>query len=142
MAPTRLASAFPPLPSPEPMTQFFWDAVAEHRLRILRCQACGHYVHYPRPICDRCQSMDLAPGEVSGAGTLYSYTVVMQAFHPYFVERIPYVLAVVELDEEPGLRLTTNVVDCPEGDLRVGLPVEVVFTEVAEGLTLPLFRPS
>jgi uncharacterized OB-fold protein len=86
--------------------------------------------------------MELSPEQVSGAATLYSYTVVMQAFHPWFVDRIPYVLAVVELAEEPGLRITTNIVDCPEEDLAVGLPVEAVFTEVAEGLTLPLFRPS
>jgi uncharacterized OB-fold protein len=136
------AAATPPLPSPGPLTTFFWDGVAEHRLLILQCQRCGHHVHYPRPICDRCQSMDLAPAQVSGRGALYSYTVVMQAFHPYYIDRIPYVLAVVELDEEPGLRITTNIVQCPEEDLKVGLLVEVVFTEVAEGVTLPLFRPS
>ena len=109
---------------------------------MLRCQECGHFVHYPRIICNRCQSTDLAPERVSGRATLYSYTVVMQAFHPYFVDRIPYVLAVVELEEEAGLRMTTNVVDCPEERLIVGMPVEVVFREVAPGLTLRLFRAS
>jgi len=141
VSPLDAASA-PPLPDPGPLTQFFWDGCKEHRLLILRCRQCGHYVHYPRPICDRCQSTELGPEQVSGRGTVYSYTVVMQAFHPYFVDRIPYVLAVVELAEEPGLKLTTNIVDCPEEDLKVGLPVEVAFTEVAEGLVLPLFRRS
>lgn len=136
------AASTPPIPLPGPLTEFFWNGVNEHRLLILRCKSCGHFVHYPRPICDRCQAMDFAPEEVSGRAMLYSFTVVMQAFHPYYVDRIPYVLAVVELEEEPGLRLTTNVVDCAEADLRAGLALVVVFSEVAPGLTLPLFTPS
>jgi hypothetical protein len=136
------AVAYPPVPVPTPLTQFFWDGVNAHKLMILRCRPCGHHVHYPRPICNRCQSTDLAPTEVSGRATLYSYTVAVQAFHPYFVDKVPYVLAVVELAEEPGLRLTTNIVDCAEADLQVGMPVVVVFREVAPGMTLPLFRPA
>lgn len=136
------ATSTPPIPLPSPLTEFFWDGVNRHRLLILRCQNCQHFVHYPRPICDRCQATDLEPEEVSGRATLYSFTVVMQAFHPYYLERIPYVLAVVELEEEPGLRLTTNIVDCEEEDLKVGLALQVVFSEVAPGLTLPLFTPS
>jgi len=139
--PTQLkAGDTPPVPVPTDVTRFFWEGVARHELLILRCQSCGHYVHHPRIVCSRCQSTDLAPEQVSGRGTLYSHTVVMQAFHPYFVDKLPYVLAVVELEEEPGLRLTTNIVDCPEDELRIGMPVEVAFTEVAPGLTLPLFR--
>ena len=141
MATPLTAAEIPPVPDPTDVTQFFWDGVRRHTLLILRCQACGHFVHYPRVVCNRCLSTDLAPEPVSGQATLYSYTVVMQAFHPYFVDRIPYVLAVVELPEEPGLRLTTNIVDCPEERLAIGMAVEVVFTEVAPGLTLPLFRP-
>jgi uncharacterized protein len=136
------AGSSPPVPAPGPLTRFYWEAVDRHQLMILRCQTCGHYVHYPRPICDRCQSMELAPGEVSGRATLYSYTVVMQAFHPYFVDRIPYVLAVVELVEEPGLRVTTNIVGVPEEDLKIGMPLEVVFTAVTDYLTLPMFEPT
>ena len=96
----------------------------------------------PRPICERCGSTDLAPEQVSGAATLYSYTVVTQAFHPYYVDKLPYVLAVVELAEEPGLRLTTNIVDCTEDGLTIDMPVKVVFTEVVPDLILPLFRPA
>ena len=136
------AQRSPPVPHPDHLTQFFWDGLAQHRILILRCRSCGHYVHYPRPICDRCQATDLSPEQVSGRGTLYSYTVVAQAFHPYFVDKLPYVLAVVELEEEPGLRLTTNIVNCPESDLRVGLPVEASFAEVADQLTLAIFQPS
>ena len=133
---------YPPLPEPDALTQFFWDGVKEHKLLILRCQACGNYVHYPRPICNTCLSMELAPQLVSGKGTLFSYTVTVQAFHPYFIDKVPYVLAVVELPEQEGLKLTTNIIDCPEDRLRIGLPVEVVFREVAPSFTLPLFRPT
>jgi uncharacterized OB-fold protein len=132
---------YPPRPEPGPLTQFFWDAVDAHHLLILRCQGCGHYVHYPRPICNRCRSMDLVPAPVSGAAILYSYTLVIQAFHPYFVDKLPYVYAVVELPEEPGLRLTTNIIECDEPDLRIGMPLQVAFREVAPGLTLPMFAP-
>jgi uncharacterized OB-fold protein len=136
------ARSSPPRPRPAPLTQFFWDGVNDHKLIILRCQQCRHYVHYPRPICERCGSTDLAPEQVSGQATLYSYTTVMQAFHPYYVDRLPYVLAVVELAEEPGLRMTTNIVDCGEADLKIGMAVEVAFTEVGPDLVLPLFRPA
>jgi uncharacterized OB-fold protein len=133
---------YPPLPAPDDLTRFFWDGLKQHRLLILRCQECGNYIHYPRPICNKCLSMNLAPDQVSGRGTLYSYTVTMQAFHPYFADKVPYVLAVVELVEQEGLKITTNIIDCPENRLHIGMPVEVVFREVAPGFTLPLFRPA
>jgi uncharacterized OB-fold protein len=136
------AASSPPQARPSPLTEFFWAGIRDRRLLILRCQACGHYVHYPRPICERCLSTDLSPEQVSGLATLYSYTVVMQAFHPYYLDKLPYVLAVVELAEEPGLRFTTNIVNCAEEDLAIGMAVEVVFTEVVSEVVLPLFRPA
>jgi uncharacterized OB-fold protein len=139
---TLQAGETPPVPVPTGITQFFWDGINEHRLLILRCQVCAQFIHYPRIVCNRCQSTDLAPEQVSGRGTLYSYTVVMQAFHPYFVDKIPYVLAVVQLEEDPDLRLTTNIIECPEHRLEIGMSVEVAFRQVAPGLTLPLFRPK
>jgi uncharacterized OB-fold protein len=132
----------PPIPAPDPLTQFFWDGVKEHRLLILQCQNCGHYIHWPRPICRMCLSTNLAPKQVSGHATLYSWTVTVQPFHPFWIDKVPYVLATVELVEQPGLKMATNIIDCPEEKLRVGLPLQVVFKEVAPGLTLPLFRPA
>ena len=136
------AVAAPPIPKPDPSTQFFWDAVNDHKLMILRCQACQHYIHYPRPICNKCRSTDLKPEEVSGRGTVYSHTVVVQPFHPYWADKVPYILAVVELEEQPGLRLTTTLVDCKEGDVKHGTPVEVVYQEIWPGVTLPHFKPA
>ena len=134
-------AATPPLPDPDPLTQFYWDGANAHKLMILRCQDCGHYIHYPRPVCNRCLSENLAPEQVSGRGTLYTYTIPMQPIHPYFIARVPYINALIELVEEANLKIVANLVDCSEEDLRVGMPLEVVFEEVAPGVTLPQFRP-
>ena len=132
----------PPLPQVNDRNRFYWDAVQAHELQLLRCQACGHYVHYPRPICDRCQSWDLAPEQISGRATLYSFCVVMQASHPWFADKIPYIIGVVEVDEEPGVLMPTGIVDCTEDELRCGIPMEVVFRAVTDDFTLPYFRPA
>ena len=106
--------SIPPLPQPDALTQFFWDGTQAHKLLILRCQDCGHYIHYPRPICNKCLSTNLAPGEVSGKGVLDTYTIPMQPIDPYFIEHMPYVYAVVELAEEKNLKIITNIIDCTE----------------------------
>ena len=130
----------PPVPAQDPLTKFYWEGAKQNKLMILQCSN-GHYIHWPRPICRFCQSIVLAPKEVSGRGTLYTYTVAYQAFHPYWADKLPYVYALVELEEQKGLKVVTNIVDCPEDKLQVGMPVEVVFTEVVPGVTLPLFKP-
>jgi uncharacterized protein len=132
----------PPVPVPTEETAFYWDAVAEHRLELLRCRSCGHFRHYPRRICDVCLSTDLQPEAVSGRGTLYSYCEVMQGSHPYFAARIPYLIGIIDLAEEPGVRLPTGIVDCVAGDLRCGIAMEVTFREVTPTLTLPFWRPE
>jgi len=131
----------PPVPVPTPLTAFYWEAVARGELALLRCRSCGHYVHYPRPICDACQSPELEPEAISGRGVLYSHTVVMQASHPYFMDKIPYIIGIVSIDEEPDVHLPTGIVDANGGELRCGMPVELVFREITDTLTLPFFRP-
>jgi uncharacterized OB-fold protein len=111
-------------------------------LLILRCQNCGTYIHLPRPVCRVCHSFDLTPGEVSGRGTLYSYTVTYKPFHPFFVDRVPYVVAVVELAEQAGLRIVSNLVGIDEGAIEFGMPLQVDFEELDTELTLPVFRPA
>jgi hypothetical protein len=135
-------ATYPPLPLPDELTQFFWDGVAEHRLMILRCDACGFYVHWPREVCPRCLSTKLTPSEVSGDATLATWTLPNQPFDPYFATHLPYVLAVVELAEQENLKLVTNVVDCAPADLRIDMALRVTFREIAPGCTLPLFAPA
>src|SRR4051812_3409913 len=98
-------SLSPPVPEITDLNRFYWEAAREHRLELLRCQRCGHYVHYPRPMCERCRSTDLAPEPVSGDGALYSFCIVRQPGHPYFADKVPYPLGIVEIDEEPGVRI-------------------------------------
>lgn len=140
----RTSSIESEIPKPErsELTRFFWDGVDAGRLVIQRCSTCSFYVHWPRHECSHCHSESLVPTEVSGRGTVYSYGVATQAFASAFQDRIPYVLAVVELEEQAGLKLVTNIVDCDEEAVEVGMSVEVVFREADQGLTLPYFRPA
>ena len=139
---TTTPAAAPPMPQLDDVTQFFWDGVARHELWIQRCQHCKHYLHYPKVLCRYCQSDDLAGERVSGRATLYTWTIAVQPFHPFYADRIPYTLATVELVEEPGLMFMTQIVDCTEDDLRIGMPLEVTFVELSPELTLPFFRPA
>jgi uncharacterized protein len=127
-----------PLPLLSPETEFFWTAGRDGVLRLLRCRSCGYYIHPPSPRCPRCLGDDLGPEPVSGRGTLFSYTVNHQPWGPGVP--LPYVIGLVALEEQPQVRLTTNVVDCPEGDLAIGMELEVVF-EAQDDVWFPLFRP-
>jgi hypothetical protein len=84
----------------------------------------------------------MAPEELSGRGTVYTYTIAEQAFHPFFAGRLPYTLIVVDLEEQPGLRFVSELVDCSPDDVEVGMPVEVVWEDVTDEITLPLFKPT
>lgn len=134
--------ALPPQPAITDLTRFFWEGLGEHRLMILRCRDCGHYIHYPRPVCDACLATELAPEQVSGRARLYSWTIPGVAIDPFYAERPGTIYAVVELVEQAGLRMATNIVDRYEADLCMDMPLAVTFREVAPGLTLPLFRPA
>jgi uncharacterized OB-fold protein len=135
-------AVYPPLPQPDELTQFFWDGVAEGKLKILRCDSCGFYVHLPRQVCPNCLGTSLTPTEVSGKATLATWTFPNQPFDLYHATHLGYVLAVVELVEQHGLKLVTNIVDCAEDDLRIDMPLQVTFREVAPGATLPYFAPA
>jgi uncharacterized OB-fold protein len=119
-------------------TVAFWTGGSVGELRIVHCRACGLYIHPPVPICRRCQSFDVVPEPVSGRGRVYAYTINM---HPW-VEGYdtPYVIAVVELDEQPGLWITTNIVDCEVGDVHTDMAVEVEFAPVNDAW-IPVFHP-
>lgn len=130
----------PPLPALEPETEAFWRGCKEGRLQIIRCVACGWYVHPPRPVCPRCQCDELRWETVSGRATVVSFTVNHQSWIPTM--DVPYVIALVELVEQAGLRLTTNLVGCAADAGRVGMPVRVRFESVSDEIALPLFEPD
>ena len=127
------------LPRISDANEFFWTSGADGHLRFLRCGACGYWIHPPGPICPVCHSKALAPEAVAGTAVLHTYTVNRQAWLPGFDP--PYVVAIVELPEQEGLRLTTNLVNCALDDVRIGMLVRVVF-EQWEDVWLPLFEPA
>jgi len=116
---------------------FFWRGVAEGRLLVQRCGACGKLRHPPGPMCPACRSLDWDAREASGRGHVYSFVVAHHPPIPPF--EYPHVVALVELEE--GVRLVAELVGVEPGDVSIGLPVRVEFAEVEEGLVLPRFRP-
>jgi uncharacterized OB-fold protein len=126
------------IPEPNDDSEPFWTGGRTGELLIHRCEACGHWFHPPAPVCFRCRSRQVGPEPVSGRATVASFTVN----HYPWLESItpPYVVAIVELPEESGVRLITNIVDCPVDDVRIGMDVQVVFERRAD-VWIPLFRP-
>jgi uncharacterized OB-fold protein len=128
------------LPTVEDESRPYWEAAKQGRLLIKRCNACGEVHHYPRPFCPTCWSEDVEWLEVSGRGTLYTYSVVFRNDTPPFNEWGRYVPAVVELEEGP--RLMTNIIDAEPESLFVDMPVEVAFRDLTDDWAAPIFRPS
>jgi uncharacterized OB-fold protein len=126
------------LPSLTPDNEFFWTAGAEGVLRFQRCQDCGRYLHTPTPVCRFCGSRSVEVEAVSGRGVVEAFTVNHQQWDPDLPP--PYVVAIVSIDEDPGVRLTTNIVGCEPDDVAIGMPVEVSFRHV-EDVWLPVFGP-
>jgi uncharacterized OB-fold protein len=131
-----------PRPVVNAHTAGFFEAAREHRLVVRRCRSCGAHHHPPRPLCPFCRSFDLEWDEVSGRGSLFTWTAVHQALHPALRELVPYVVAVVELDGTGGTRMTSNLVDWEPRHLTAGQPVELVWEDMDPRLTLPRFRPA
>lgn len=118
--------------------RFFWTSGEDGRLRFLRCQACGYWLHPPGPRCPECGSREVAPEAVSGRGEVWSYTVNHQ---PWDGGTEPYAIVLVALPEQRGLRLTSNLVNCPPDDVHIGMPVRVTF-ERHDAVWFPLFEPA
>jgi uncharacterized OB-fold protein len=122
----------------------YWEGARQGRLLIAQCQACGRVHHYPRPFCPHCWSEDVQPIQANGTGTLYTYSTVYVNDLAPFKERLPYVAAIVELDEGP--RLMTTIEGADPGDLQVGMPVTAVFRPVDENDSqsayLTIFTPT
>ena len=112
----------------------------EGRLLVQRCAGCGTVQHPPEDVCHRCMGEAFELRECAGTGTVYSYTVAHRAPHPVFVEQLPLIVAIVELEEGP--RLVTNLVGCEPGELEVGMAVEAIFEPIDDtDVVLPVFTP-
>lgn len=128
-----------PIPVADEESREFFAGAKEGKLMLLLCSQCGTWRLPGRDRCVDCWSTETEWAQASGRGTLYSFGVMHQQYHPAFAEVIPYNYAVVELEEGP--RLVTNIVECANEELRTDMPVEAVFDPVSEETTLVRFRP-
>jgi uncharacterized OB-fold protein len=133
------APASKPVPVPTRETQPYWEGCKSHELRIQKCAACRHYQFYPRLYCTACMSDRVEWVKASGRGTVLSFTIVYRPVTQAFAIDVPYVVALITLDEGP--QLMSNVVGCPPEQVRIGMPVEVTFEDWTEEISVPKFRP-
>jgi uncharacterized OB-fold protein len=137
-----------PLPDIEwEPTRPFWAAAQREELQIPCCDACGRYQWYPRKVCRECEGTASTWTPVSGRATLFSWVVVIHPFLPQFRAKVPFVSALVALEEDPAVRLATEIVDCAPQDLSFDMAVQVVFRPLSfagvEGAVIaPLFAPA
>lgn len=127
-----------PIPHPDPATAPYWRAAREHRLSMPKCTACGQIHFYPRALCPHCGNAEFEWPTLSGKGAVYSFTIVQRAPSPAFEPQVPYVVAIVALDEGP--HLMTNIVGRGAGTVKVGDRVEVDFMDLNDETGLPVFK--
>ena len=130
-----------PLPTPDPVTKPFWDSLKAHTIQLQRCGGCARFIYYPRAVCPSCLSDELTWTRVSGRGVVHAFTIPHRHPNRAFGGHVPFVVALVELEE--GARILSNLVEVdpsPEA-VKVGMSVEIVYDDVTDEITLPRFRP-
>ena len=142
MAEAKIASEKPqkPVPRPAPESVPYWQGAKQHKLLIPHCKSCDHYWFPPSQRCPNCLSPDFAWAESSGRGKVYSFVVFHRVFHPAFETEVPYVVALIELEEGP--RLLSNIIGIPPEDVRCEMKVKVTFVDVTADATVPKFVPA
>lgn len=118
--------------------QGYWEGIRQHKLVFQKCNACGLLIHRPRPMCPRCNAMDMGWAPSSGKGHIYSWVNFVYKNAAYPGIKVPYLVLLVEMLE--GVRVISNAYDITREEIYVGMPVEVVFDDIADDLTLPKFK--
>jgi len=131
-----------PLPTTQPESDYYWEMAKAHELWLRKCNKCDEHYFYPRNICPQCYSDDVVWTKASGRAVLHAYSIVERGPTPAFREMVPYVAAVVELEEGP--RMPTNLTDLiiDEEHIKIGMPLQVTFEDVTDEISLPKFRPA
>jgi len=124
-----------PVPEPTHESKPYWDGLRGGRLLLQKCGQCGKIRHYPRPVCDACYSFEVDWIEASGRGTVHSWTITHHAFNPGFKLELPYILVTIDLDE--GVRMQVPLRGAKEADVRLGLPVRIIFEQAKPDLVTP-----
>lgn len=128
-----------PLPAPDSVSGLYWSELARGRLLIQRCPGCGARQFYPRPICMACGS-EPEWEEASGRGSVHTFTVIRQNGLPSFRDELPYVVAMIDLEEGP--RVMGNVTGCPHSDVGVGMPVQAYALRASPDIGVLLWEPA
>lgn len=128
-----------PLPTIVGETLPYWEACRREELLIQRCDSCAQYQFYPRAICAHCWVGNVQWVKSTGRGTVWTFTVTYQNRSPGFSDEVPYVLALVELEE--GIKMFTNIIQCEPRNVYIGMPVEVTFIKATNNVTIPYFKP-
>jgi len=129
-----------PLPKPDKDSEAYWEAARRHELILQQCADCSRFRFYPRSLCPYCMSEEFQWHKASGRGHIYSFTVIHRPPFPAFRDQVPYVLALIDLEE--GVRMMSNIVECEPGSVEIGMPVEVTFVNLTQQVTLPKFKPA
>ena len=127
------------VPAPTPETAEYWQGCQRHELLIQRCADCAAHQFYPRILCAACSGRRLAWVQASGRGSVKTFTIVRRAVSQAYAAEVPYVVALVDLEEGPTMM--SNIVGCGVQEVSIGMPVEVVFEDWAEGVSIPKFKP-
>jgi len=128
-----------PLPLITDLSKKFYDGCKEEKLLYQQCADCGEVIFFPKHLCTNCMGHNLEWKESKGKGKLHSFTVTYDMAPPEFMPHVPFVLAIIILDE--GFRMLSNIVECEFNELKCDMQVEVVFDPVTPEITLPRFRP-
>lgn len=128
-----------PIPIPNEASRPFFDGAREHRLLIQQCTTCGAVMWPVKSRCNNCLNPTVTWVQASGKGTLYTFALMHQVYHPGFADEVPYNIAQVDLAE--GLRVMSNIVGCSNADLEIGMPLEVTFEDISDEVSLPKFKP-
>lgn len=129
-----------PVPEPDERSQEFFDGAKRGELMLSRCNDCAAWLHPAAPVCTECMSADIKWEKASGRGTVFTFGVMHQFYHPGFTNELPYNVTVVELEEGP--RLNSNMVTVANDAITVGMPVRAVFVEQGAGVFIPKFAPA
>jgi uncharacterized OB-fold protein len=127
------------LPRPRPETAAWWQSCRERKLMIQRCSECGAFQFYPRIVCSSCMNSQVEWVESAGRGKVLTFTVCRLPVAKAYAADVPYVVALIRLDEGPTMM--SNIVECDPESVAIGMPVEVIFEKWSEDITVPQFRP-
>lgn len=127
-------------PQPTIDDRQFWEFCQQRELRFQRCAACGRFRHPPAPVCSQCRSFESEWVRAPETGEVFSFTIVHHPAHPAMKDRLPYNIVIVDFPECGHARLVSNLIDVEPEEVRIGMPVSLVWETAGNGLTVPRFK--